>query len=77
MRSTLIGSLRRLEVQLLKLRKINIYVSWYDIPTNMMACNFIKKRLQHRVFPMNITKFFKNNFFYKAPPMAALGSQKV
>ena len=28
----------------------------------MKAYNFIKKRLQHKCFPDNIAKFFKNNF---------------
>ena len=31
------------------------------------ACNFIKKRLQHRCFPMKPTKFFKNTVFYRTP----------
>ena len=34
-------------------------------------CNFIKKRLQHRCFPVNIAKMFKNNFLYRTPPVAA------
>ena len=31
-----------------------------SILTSLQACNFIKKRLQHRCFPANI---FKNSFF--------------
>ena len=27
------------------------------------ACNFIKKRLQHRCFPMKFAKFFRAPFF--------------
>ena len=27
------------------------------------ACNFIKKRLQNRCFPVNIAKFFKSTYF--------------
>ena len=26
-------------------------------------CNFLKKRLQHRFFPLNIAKFFRTAFF--------------
>ena len=35
--------------------------------------NFIKKRLQHRCFPVNIAKLFKNSFLYRLPPVAAFG----
>ena len=32
------------------------------------ACNFIKKRLQHRCFPMKFTTFLHNNtLFYRTP----------
>ena len=31
--------------------------------TTPQHCNFIKKRLQHRCFPVNITKFFKSTYF--------------
>ena len=34
-------------------------------------CNFIKKRLQHRCFPVNIAKNLKNTFLYRTPPVAA------
>ena len=29
------------------------------------ACNFIKKRLQHKCFPANIAKFLKTAFLYR------------
>ena len=29
----------------------------------LQTCNFIKKRLQHRCFPLNICKIFKNTYF--------------
>ena len=29
---------------------------------HLKACNFIKKRLQHRYFPVNIAKFFRTVF---------------
>ena len=38
---------------------------------SLKACNFIKKRLQHRYFLVNIVNFFKNSFFYRTPPVAA------
>ena len=31
--------------------------------TGLKACNFIKKRLQHKCFPMKYTNFFNNSFF--------------
>ena len=40
------------------------------------ACNFVKKRLQHRCFPMKIAKIFKNTYFYRAPLVAASKRQK-
>ena len=35
------------------------------------ACDFIKKRLQHRCFPVNIYYILKNTFFHRTPPAAA------
>ena len=29
---------------------------------DLKVCNFIKKRLQHRCFPVNIAEFLKNLF---------------
>ena len=39
---------------------------------SLLACNFIKKRLQHRCFLVNIAKFLKTAF-YRTPPVAASG----
>ena len=33
------------------------------ISAGLETCNFIKKRLQHKCFPVNIAKIFKNSFF--------------
>ena len=33
-----------------------------SIETVMKACNFIKKRLQHRCFPVNISEFLEQLF---------------
>ena len=30
---------------------------------NQQVCNFIEKRIQHRCFPVNIAKIFKNTYF--------------
>ena len=32
-------------------------------------CNFNKKRLQHRCFPVKTTKFLPTAFFYRTPPV--------
>ena len=31
------------------------------------ACNFIRKWVQHRCFPVDIAEIFEMNFFYKTP----------
>ena len=33
-----------------------------SVATVMKACNFIKKRLQHRCFPVNISEFLEQLF---------------
>ena len=38
---------------------------------NYQGCNFIKTRLQHWCFPVNIAKTFQNSFLYGAPPLTA------
>ena len=35
------------------------------------ACNFIKKEALAQVFPWEFCEIFKNNFFNRAPPVAA------
>ena len=37
--------------------------------------NFIKKRLQHRCFHVNIAEFLRTVFFYRTPVMAASGDE--
>ena len=37
--------------------------SFLNKDQDLQACNFLKKRLQHRCFPVNIAKIFKNSFF--------------
>ena len=36
----------------------------------MKACNFIKKRIQHKCFPLNITKVL-GQLFYRITPLVA------
>ena len=38
---------------------------------SLKACNFIKKRLQHRYFPGKFAKFLRTTFFYRNPAVAA------
>ena len=36
----------------------------------LKVCNFIKKRFQHRCFPVYIAKFLRTAFFYRTPLVA-------
>ena len=47
--------------------------SLFNKYAGLKACNFIKKRLQHRCFP-NICEIFKNTYFYRTHPVAASGN---
>ena len=51
-------------------RKTLLLEPLFNKVASLQACNFIKKRLQHRCFPMNITKFF-GKAFYRTPLVAA------
>ena len=35
----------------------------FNKAAGLQVCNFIKKRLQHRCFPVIIANFFKNTYF--------------
>ena len=52
-------------------RKTPVLKSLFNKVAALKACNFIKKRLQHKCFPVNIAKFFKNSLFYRKPLVAA------
>ena len=41
----------------------------------LKACN-IKKRLQHRHFPVTFAKFLRAPFFYRSTPVTASGDNK-
>ena len=66
--------------------KIPIYntLSWSRLSTivrrhkkDRSSCSqfFIKKRLQHRFFPVNIAKFLRTAFFNRPPLVAASGKR--
>ena len=40
-------------------RKTSVSESFFGKVTGLQACNFIKKRLQHKVFPVDFAKFLK------------------
>ena len=43
---------------------------FFNEAAGLQACNFIKKRLQHTYFPVNIAKFLKTPFL-QTPSVAA------
>ena len=43
--------------------KTLVLASLFNKVADLRVYNFIKKRLQHRCFPVNIAKFFKNGCF--------------
>ena len=42
-------------------------------PLDVFVCNFIKKKLWHRCFPVNFMKFLRTPLFYRTPLVAASG----
>ena len=44
-------------------RKTPVLESLFEKIARLMACNFIKKRLQHRCFPVNMAKIFNSTYF--------------
>ena len=49
--------------------------SLFNKAAGLKACNFIKKRLQHRYFLVNIVKYLRIAFCYRTPPVVASESQ--
>ena len=43
----------------------------------LQACNFIRKRLQQRCFPVNIAKFLRTGFFTEHPPVADVSGYRL
>ena len=44
-------------------RKAPVLDSLFNKVAGQKACNFIKKRLQHKCFPVKFVKFLKTRFF--------------
>ena len=51
-------------------RKTPVLESLSNRVPGLKACNFIKKKLQHRCFPVSVAKFLRS-YFYRTPPVAA------
>ena len=45
--------------------KALVLESLFNKVAHLKACNFIKERLHHRCFPVNVANFFKNTYFEK------------
>ena len=41
------------------------------LESDKVTGNFVKKRLQHRLFPVKFAKFLRTPFFYRTAPVAA------
>ena len=54
-------------------KKTLLLKSLFNIVTGLKACNFMKKRLQHRrfTFSCKYSETFKYNFLYRTTPVAA------
>ena len=52
-------------------RKTPMLESLFNNVADLKACGFIKKRLQHRCFLVNIPRFLRTAFFYRARLVAA------
>ena len=46
--------------------------SLFNEVLGLKDCNFIKKRLKYKCFPVNIAKFIKNSFFYTLQVIASV-----
>ena len=49
------------------LRETPVLESLFNTVAGHQAFNFIRKRLQHRYFPVNIAKLYKSSFFIEQP----------
>ena len=49
----------------------------FDKIADLHDCNFIKKRVQHRCFPVNIVKFFYNTYFLGGDYMIPVGRDEI
>ena len=51
-------------------RKTPVLESLFNKIAGLEDCNFIKKTLQHRCFPVKLAKFLRTPFFYRTPQVA-------
>ena len=62
----------------LKVLRISQESTWVEVLFNKAAdpqnCNFIKKRLQRRYFPIKFAKFLRITFLCRTSPVAASDS---
>ena len=54
------------------LRNFTIFTGKHLCLSIFLIKSFLKKRLQHRCFLLNIAKFLWNIFFYRAPPVPSV-----
>ena len=52
-------------------RKHLCWSLFFNKVAGLQDSNFIKKRCQHKCFPVEIGKFSRTPLFYKTPPVAA------
>ena len=43
-------------------KKTTVFESFFDKVSGLQACKFIRKRLQHRYFPVHIAHFSRTSF---------------
>ena len=74
------GSFTNLKIGILKnfvnsTRKKSVLESLFEKASELKACNFIKKRLQHSCSPVKFAKFLKTHFFYRRIPVKEFGTK--
>ena len=53
--------------------KISVLESLFNKAAGQKACHFIKKKPQHRCFPVKYAKSLRNFFYHRTPPVGASG----
>ena len=53
------------------------FADFFKVGVGLKACIFVKKRLQHKYFPVNIAKFLRAAFFYRTPLVAAFANMRL
>ena len=51
--------------------------SLFNKVAGLNSCNFIKKWLQHRCFPVKFAKFLRTPFFHRTPPVSAFDKSTI